>query len=257
VVDDLSLPALELDPDDAHHLASALRLRPGEAVGATDGQGGYRLCEYAGPGRLVPVSPLTSALPRLPPITVGLVPVKGDRPEWAVQKLTELGVDRIVILRSARSIVRWDDGRAGTHLQRLRRVARSAAMQSRQVWLPSIEGVRPVGDLLGLPGTAMADMDGAPPGPEIHTILVGPEGGWTDEERALAVGPGGPGTVPVAGAVAGPGEPGEVPVAGAGRVGLGPGVLRAETAAVAAGVLLAALRAGLVGPVAGVPGVVS
>jgi 16S rRNA (uracil1498-N3)-methyltransferase len=166
-------------------------------------------------------------------VTVGFVPVKGDRPEWAVQKLTELGVDRIVVLTSDRSVVRWEGARLASHLLRLERVARAAVMQSRQLWLPSILGGVEVTAALGggVDGAtaagggdsppALADMGGDPPAAGVHTILVGPEGGWSDAERSAA---------------------------GSRRVSLGPSVLRAETAAVAAGVLLTALRAGLVGP---------
>lgn len=212
--------SLALDAEDAHHLASVLRLRAGEPVGATDGRGGYLPCVYAGDGRLTPAGSLVVSPPRVPALTVGFVPVKGDRPDWAVQKLAELGVDRILLLSSARSVVRWEGGRAASHVGRLQRVARAAVMQSRQVWLPSVEGVVGVSSLLGVPGTAMADMGGGPLTPAVTSVLVGPEGGWTEEERSAA------------------------PAV----VGLGPAVLRAETAAVAAGVLMTAMRAGLVGP---------
>lgn len=227
IVDDLSEPAL--DRDDAHHLSSVLRLRDGEPVGATDGRGGYLPCVYAG-GRLSPAGDVVVSPRRQPELTVGLVPVKGDRPEWAVQKLTELGVDRILLLSSARSVVRWEGARRDSHLARLRRVARSAVMQSRQLWLPSVAGVVPVASVLagggggagmgGGAGVALADMGGGPLTSGVHTVLVGPEGGWTDEERGLC-------------------PPERV-------VGLGEAVLRAETAAVAAGVLMTALRAGVV-----------
>jgi 16S rRNA (uracil1498-N3)-methyltransferase len=213
LVADLSVPTLA--PDDAHHLASALRLRPGEEVGATDGRGGYVPCAYSGPGQLEPTGPVVVAPARSPRLMVGFVPVKGDRPEWVVQKLTELGVDEIVLLSSARSVVRWEGAKAASHIERLARVARSALMQSRGVWLPDLSGVAPYSSISG---SAVAQMGGGPVGPEVHSILVGPEGGWDAVELSTA------GTV----------------------VGLGDGVLRAETAAVAAGVLMTALRAGTV-----------
>ena len=231
VIVDSVAPAggLELGPEDSHHLASVLRLRPGEPVGATDGRGGYVPCRYAGPGRLEPAGPAEAEPARTPVLTVGFAPVKGDRPEWAVQKLTEIGVDRIVLLDTDRGVVRWEGARAASHLARLEKVARAAVRQSRQLWMPVVEGPTAVRALLagaaGGPdaGVALAQMGGPPPGPGLHTILVGPEGGWS------------------------PGElEGPAPA-----VGLGPSVLRAETAAVAAGVLLGALRAGLVRPSSG------
>lgn len=224
IVADISDPVL--DAPDAHHLEAVLRLRPGEPVGVTDGRGGYARCVYAGRGAVRVDGPLAVQQARRPTLTVGFAPVKGDRPEWAVQKLTELGVDRIVTFDSERCVVRWDASRADRHLERLRRVARSALMQSRQCWLPDIEfvpkwrtlltGAEPSGVALAQPGAPGAR-------PEVGTVLIGPEGGWSEDELRDA-----PATV-----------------------GLGAAVLRTETAAVAAGVLLAALRAGLVAPVAG------
>lgn len=214
---------LELGPEDAHHLASVLRLRPGEAVGATDGRGGYVQCRYAGPGLLEPEGPAEAEPARSPALTVGFAPVKGDRPEWAVQKLTELGVDRIVFLGTDRAVVRWSSDRAASHLARLEKVARAAVRQSRQLWVPAIVGptaLRVLSAGGSDAGVALAQMGGPPPTPGLHTILVGPEGGWSPAELEESTR----------------------------EVGLGPSVLRAETAAVAAGVLLGAMRAGLVRP---------
>lgn len=221
LVDDLQ--SLELDEGAAHHLTSVLRVRAGEPVGATDGRGGYVPCVFLVSGRrggLEAVGPVVVSEPRTPSVTVGFVPVKGDRPEWAVQKLTELGVDRIVLLSSALAVVRWEGPRLRSHLARLERVARSAVMQSRQVWMPELTGVVSVRELLSgsESATAVADMSGGPMGASVRTVLVGPEGGWSEAELQLAEGR---------------------------VVGLGASVLRAETAAVAAGVLLTARRAGL------------
>ena len=213
-VDDLDRPRLSLD--DRHHLERVLRLRPGEEVQVSDGAGGWRRCRF-GPV-LEPLSEVGREPPPRPPVTVAFALTKGHRPEWAVQKLTEAGVDRLVPLVAARSVVRWDTGRAAGHVQRLRRVAREAAVQSRRLWLPVVEDVAGFAGVAARPGAALAQRGGGPPSLEHPVVLVGPEGGWSDEELA----------------------------AGLPNVGLGPHVLRAETAAVAAGVLLAAVRAGLV-----------
>jgi 16S rRNA (uracil1498-N3)-methyltransferase len=218
IVADLDAPVL--DRTDRHHLESVLRLRPGESVSATDGCGGWRLCAFLAGGILEPESETVRAARRLPVITIGLAPVKGDRPEWAVRKLTELGVDRIVMLIAARSVVRWDTERARRHLDKLSAVARQAVMQSRQVWLPELTGMDRADEWSWRPGVALAEPDGAAPTLDHATVLVGPEGGWTKAERQSA----------------------------RATVTLGPAVLRTESAAVAAGVLLTALRAGVVRP---------
>jgi 16S rRNA (uracil1498-N3)-methyltransferase len=155
-----------------------------------------------------------------PPVTVAFALTKGERPELAVQKLTELGADVIVPFSAERSVVRWDDRRAAGNVERLRRVAREAAMQCRRAWLPDVEDLTDFAGVAAWPGAALADAGGAPPSLDRPTILVGPEGGWTDAEREC----------------------------GLPTVGLGRHVLRAETAAMAAATLLGALRARLVSP---------
>lgn len=209
-VDDLGAPVL--DEADRHHLQRVLRLRDGEEVTASDGHGGLLRCRWAA-GEIEADGEVVRE-PIRPPVTVAFAPVKGDRPEWAVQKLTELGVDRIVALACERSVVRWDDERAVRHLQRWARIAREAAMQSRRVWLPTIDDAMATpAALAATPGAVLADQ-GAEPLPETaEAVLVGPEGGWSDDERGLLP-----------------------------RARLTATVLRTETAAVAAGALLCTVR---------------
>lgn len=213
-----SLDAPELDDDDAHHLHRVLRLRDGELVTIADGKGRWRTCRVVR-GLLDVDGPIHTTRRLEPAITVAFAVTKGDRPEWTVQKLTELGVDRIVPVLADRSVVLWDDRRAARGVQRLRVIARSAAMQSRRTWLPcvddaasSTEMARRFADIvLAHPGGSVASL-------ERPAIAVGPEGGWSPAELERAVG----------------------------TLDLGANTLRTETAAVAAGVLLTALRAGMV-----------
>lgn len=223
-VDDLDDPALR--PDDRHHLERVVRLRAGDALVVGDGAGRWRPAAF-GPA-IRPVGPIEEAAVPSPAIGVGFALVKGDKPELVVQKLTELGVDLIVPFRAARSIVRWDPAKAARAGERLRAVARSAAEQCHRPWLPEVRDITDFDALLGAVGSvgpvALADRTGTPPSLHHPFVLVGPEGGWAEEERAAAGRRGAP------------------------RVVVGAHVLRAETAAVAVGALLTALRAGLIGP---------
>jgi len=217
------LADLTMDPGDQHHLSRVLRLRPGELVTASDGRGHCVTTTWRG-GRLESAGPVEWAPRPEPELTIAVALTKGAKPDWAVQRLTEAGVDRVQPVVADRSIVRWDQDRTGRALERLRRVAREAAMQARRAWLPHVEAPVPFADLLADPVTrrraCLAQMGGRPPSLERPVMLVGPEGGWSPAEL-------------------GSGVP---------AVGLGPTVLRAETAALAGGVLLAALRDGLILP---------
>lgn len=212
----VDLDAPELDADDRHHLDRVLRTRPGDPITLSDGAG--RWCSGRFGARVEVTGEVNRVAPMAPAITIGFAPVKGTRPEWVVQKLTELGVDRIVPFHADRSVVRWTGERGHAAVERLRRVAKEAAMQCRRVWLPVIDDVTSLGKLVtsrgDAEGIALAERGGEPLDLRHTTVLVGPEGGWTDAERGEVVA----------------------------RVGLGPHVLRAETAAVAAAVLLGTAR---------------
>jgi 16S rRNA (uracil1498-N3)-methyltransferase len=210
------LHELVLDDDDRHHLERVLRLRDGEALTVSDGRGSWRACEWRA-GGLVAAGDVEREPKPTPEVTVAFALTKGEKPEVAVQKLTEVGADRIVPFAAARSVVRWDDAKAGRNATRLRRVAREAAMQSHRVWLPVVDDVTTFGAVAASTGACLADAGGAPPSLGRPTVLVGPEGGWSDEERE----------------------------AGLPAVALGPHVLRAETAAIVAGAVLVALRSSL------------
>lgn len=204
-----SLESPDLSDDDDHHLRRVLRVGPTDVVTVCDGAGAWVEARLARDGLAV-----TSAVVREPPPPVASVLSaipKGDRLEWMVQKLTELGATQIGFIDCARSVVRWDAERATRHLPRLRRIAREAAMQSRRTWLPEIGHLVAFASIAPLESTALADPDGMPRvPPPVDTILVGPEGGFTTDELVL----------------------------NGRRVALGRQLLRIETAAVAAAVML-------------------
>jgi 16S rRNA (uracil1498-N3)-methyltransferase len=208
-VDDLD--GLDLDPADDHHLR-VLRIQLGAPVVACDGAGSWRLCRRA-TTTLEPDGPTVTSESPVPSVAIAFALTKGDKPELVVQKLTELGVDRIVPFFAERSVVRWDDERAQRNVERLRRVAREAAMQSRRITLPAISAVARVADIAAA-GFVRADRDGAPLSLAHSCVAIGPEGGWSDDEAR----------------------------AWPGAVTLSATVLRAETAAIAAASLLLAHR---------------
>lgn len=217
-VDDVDSPLLTTN--DRHHLERVLRVRVGDDVVVSDGVGRWRSGSLGDAGVVEPSADVEVVARAEPSITVAFAITKGERPELVVQKLTELGVDRVVPFMATRSVARWEGDRAAGHVERLRRVARESAMQCQRPWLLEVADLATFADVITLPGAAIADRDGAPPSLNRPTLLIGPEGGWTDEERRC----------------------------GLPTVGLGSHVLRAETAAIAAAALVGALRARLLRP---------
>ncbi len=210
-VDDLGAPAL--GDGDRRHLERSLRLRPGDPLTVSDGSGAWRAARF---GQIIePDGPAVTEARAGPRLVIGFAPVKGDRSDLVVQKLTELGIDVIVPVSTARTVVRWGPDRVAKQLDRHRRIAREAAMQSRNPWLPTIEPLTELAEFVAAePAVAMADPAGLPLGPEHPVLAIGPEGGFAPHELE--------------------GRP---------SVRLPGRILRTETAAIVAGALAASWRA--------------
>ncbi|WP_051581372.1 16S rRNA (uracil(1498)-N(3))-methyltransferase [Pseudonocardia acaciae] len=231
LVDELPAGELaELAGAEGRHAVTVRRTRVGERLLLGDGRGGLADAEVTEVGRdalTVRILARRRVPAPRPTVTLAQALVKGDRGELAVELATEAGVDAILPWRAARCVARWDDGPRGAKaLARWRSTVRAAAKQSRRAWLPEIG--EPVGtdelaaqltaaqptaafvlhESADLPiATAVHDL-----GPDAHNLLliVGPEGGITDDELAT------------------------LRAAGARAVRLGPEVLRASTAATVA-----------------------
>lgn len=220
-----------LDADQARH-ARVRRLRPGSAVALFDGAGrSFRgvIEEITQRGVAVSISeelPFRSGESALE-ITLALASIKPDRVEWAIEKATELGVARVRLFFSKRSLARPSAAR----LHRWRQIALGAAKQTGRSIVPAVEAPVAFEDVL-------RDKDGwqilcwerpaggaeptRPAPPSKVTVIIGPEGGFTEAEARAAA------------------------AAGCENLALGPRILRAETAAVVA-VALCQLRWGDLG----------
>ncbi|MET0132905.1 MAG: 16S rRNA (uracil(1498)-N(3))-methyltransferase [Kibdelosporangium sp.] len=218
-------PSALLDGPEGRHAATVKRLRPGEALTLSDGTGGLAAClvdalEGRDALRLKVVDRTQLPQPQ-PRVVVVQALVKGDRGELAVELATEAGADVIVPWRAARCVAKWEDGPRGEKaLARWRNTVREAAKQARRAWLPEVldpVSTKQLARLLdGATGlvlesstkSRLADVSLPDQGDVI--LVVGPEGGVSDEEIELLVD------------------------AGAQAVRLGPDVLRASTAAAVA-----------------------
>jgi len=230
---------VELPPDTASHLARVLRARSGDELILFNGDGrefngsietvrGSRVSASVGDSRPVDrESPLAITL-------VQCVP-RGDRMDFIVQKATELGVARIVPVLSQRSVVRLDKAQAESKAVHWRAVAVSACEQCGRNRLPTIEAAQPLLNYLGESSPAAGPRLVLEPetSPSAQAaagnlgraaqaaildaeIAIGPEGGFTSDELEA------------------------FRVTGFSQIGLGPRILRAETAAIAAVVWLQA-----------------
>ncbi|MGN6128874.1 MAG: 16S rRNA (uracil(1498)-N(3))-methyltransferase [Nocardioidaceae bacterium] len=186
-----------VDGDEAHH-AVVKRIRTGEQVALTDGAGTSAVVTVTAADKAsfsATVESLTSSDAELPRVVVVQAIPKGDRGELAVEMLTEVGVDRIVPWAASRCVAVWKGERAEKSLAKWRATAREAAKQSRRSWFPEVGDMVSTDEVVELlRGTSvpvvlheaasgpLADLP--LPGPGEIVIVVGPEGGITDEELA-------------------------------------------------------------------------
>ncbi len=246
---------VRLDADASHHALRVLRLRAGDPVELFDGTGPRwpgRLVDADARGASVALGePIDAGTES--PFAIGLAQAlpAGDRMDWVVEKAVELGAVAIQPLFSRRSLLRLDGARAARRLEHWRRVAVAACMQCGRDRVPTVLGPvalaswvaapgEPGASAAGAAGAVGASIDAAAPRvpaptaarwllsphdgdrlaalgpvPAAAWLLVGPEGGLDDDERARAL------------------------AAGWRPLRLGPRILRTETAGLAA---LAALQ---------------
>ncbi|MEU5207823.1 16S rRNA (uracil(1498)-N(3))-methyltransferase [Streptomyces sp. NPDC020742] len=220
---------LTLDGPEGRHAVSVRRLRVGEEVVLTDGQGAGAYGTVAaveGKDRLtVAVAEVRTEERPEPTLTVVQALPKGDRGELAVETMTETGVDAIVPWSAARCITQWKGERAAKSLAKWRATAREAGKQSRRLTFPEVADpctTRQVAALLAdADFAAVLHEEGSSPLATAElpatgriVLVVGPEGGVSPEELAVFA------------------------EAGARPYRLGPTVLRTSTAGTAATALL-------------------
>jgi 16S rRNA (uracil1498-N3)-methyltransferase len=220
--------SVELTGAEARHAVVVRRIRVGEQVALTDGAGTTAVVAVSTStktsltGTVLEVDVVDPETPRL--VVVQAIP-KGDRGELAVEMLTEVGTDVIVPWAASRSVAVWRAERAARSLAKWRSTAREAAKQSRRSWFPTVAEVAGTSDVAGLLRDADVGVvlhEGAtrplsglelPPAGDV-VVVVGPEGGISDEELAAFA------------------------EAGAEPVRMGSSVLRTSTAGVAAAAAL-------------------
>jgi 16S rRNA (uracil1498-N3)-methyltransferase len=205
----------ELRGEDAKHLTRVLRVELGQQYEISDNAHKYlaKVVEAHKEAVRFEILERLEAARETPFITLYAAIVKFEHFEWGVEKATELGVDRIVPLVTARTEKGLDKA-VPKRLERWRKIALEASQQSRRAFLPEVAEAVAIKKILGAVDGKKFFLDEDRSGQALKraldeepvNILIGPEGGWTEDERDLARGSG---WTPIS---------------------LGPRVLRAETA---------------------------
>jgi 16S rRNA (uracil1498-N3)-methyltransferase len=207
---------MELDAGQANYLGNVMRLKEGAELLLFDGSSGEWLARIADAGKkqmTLAVERQTREPETIPDLWLAFAPVKRAQTDWLVEKATELGAARLIPVMTQRTVAER------VKLERLEAIAIEAAEQCGRTRLPEISEPLQLKQLLGARDTSrrlyFADEGGGEPtakafqhGPAL--ILTGPEGGFTEEERASI-------------------RAADNAVA----ISLGPRILRAETAALA------------------------
>lgn len=191
--------AVTLTGVEAHHAAAVRRVRVGEQVTVGDGRGIWLTgeCESVSAREVdVRVTGRTELPAASPRILLAQALAKGDRDELAVQAATELGVDEIIPWQAARSVSRWEAGKAEKGRIRWTSIVREAAKQAHRAWIPEVMPLETVAALTRRGAASivvvlepsasrrLTDLRLDPADARDVVLVVGPEGGLAPEELA-------------------------------------------------------------------------
>jgi 16S rRNA (uracil1498-N3)-methyltransferase len=223
-VDQVRSGRAEISGDDARHLTRVLRVEAGQRYEISDNHSVYLAEVDAARKEHVTFRTIEKLAPPAPTVRLVLCAalIKFDHFEWMIEKATELGVSEIVPVETIRS-ERGLERAAYKRVERWRRIALEASQQARRAFLPEVSVPEPLRDALARDANYRFALDENPAARPLNAalpsardpqdtvaMLIGPEGGWTEEERN------------------------QFTAAAWAPVSLGPLVLRAETAALAA-----------------------
>jgi len=189
-----------LPSETAHHAVRVLRLKEGASIVLFDGRGGQYPATLALSGtqahaRLGAHEPLEAELPGHVTLVQGLA--AGEKMDWIIEKAVELGAARVVPIAAQRSVLQLGGDRLRKRMEHWRRIVRAASEQCGRNRIMALDEPRTLGQYLREAEAAPSSMLFCHPGadrtlaealqdrPERISLLVGPEGGWSDEEQAL------------------------------------------------------------------------
>jgi len=191
------------DTEQLHHLKDVLRLKVNDEVSIFDGEGNDYAGVITGIDKRqveIKVKQVRSANKTSVKLTVACAIPKGSRMDEVIDYLTQLGVERIIPMRTERTVVKLDSAKTEARLKRWQKIAQSAAQQSQRSRIPVIESVARFEDVIlssqdydlklipNLSGERKPIREVvAETRPKDVIVLVGPEGDFTAEEVGLAL----------------------------------------------------------------------
>ena len=218
------------DPQEVRHIRNVLRLGEGDPVILFDGEGKeYQasIVRVTQEKIILSLKPEAASVPMESPVRIilGVALLKAPKFDWLLQKVTELGVSEVVPFSSSHVVPRWGEGQTGNRRARWEKIAAEAAKQCGRAVIPQIHPLHSFGEVLAFDwGQATKillwekEKAGSLGETVAHSsevvVLIGPEGGFSDEEARQAQ------------------------AAGFQPVRLGPRILRAETGGIAIVALL-------------------
>ncbi|MBK9306180.1 MAG: 16S rRNA (uracil(1498)-N(3))-methyltransferase [Nitrospira sp.] len=220
-------PTISIIGDLLTHLRGSLRVTKGDAVWFGNGEGTRFRAEITDVSKGAMTARIVETIQeparRTPRLILGESLLKGEKMDWVIQKVTELGVSQIIPITSRHSVIQLKSDRVDHQVTRWQRIALEAAQQSEQWHVPKVAKPRSLSELLATHGTGttilmLAEREEGkslqtirlPQGTDTSVLaLIGPEGGWSKEEKEVAQ------------------------LAGVETITLGQHILRSETAAIA------------------------
>jgi 16S rRNA (uracil1498-N3)-methyltransferase len=185
-----------------HHIRDVLRFKKDDEVGVFDNRGNEYTClirEFPNNQAILEIKKSSLSKMHKIKVTVACAIPKKSKMDDIIDKLTQLGVDRIIPLKTSRVVVKLDRHKEMLRQARWKKIALNASQQSQRISLPIVEGIKDIKEVLSESGNfdlkLIPTLEGArKPLREIFSgykpnnvlVLIGPEGDFSDEEVALA-----------------------------------------------------------------------
>lgn len=190
-----SYGVVSLNKDDEHHVLHVMRMKKGDEIEVVDHQKLFLcLIESVSPLTISVIHEIANDVEIKEDVTLLFALSKGDKNDLVIQKATELGVKKIALINTERTVVKYEQKDIAKKLERFNKIMKEASEQSHRLIVPELLGIF---DLKNLPKSVFSDFNyvayekdaalteeafkGLKKGRSV-TVLIGPEGGFSPNE---------------------------------------------------------------------------